>query len=30
MLLRETPADLAAFEPLLRWLVDYSEGRVDA
>ena len=28
--LRETPADLAALEPLLRWLVDYSEGRVDA
>ena len=28
--LREMPADLATVEPLLRWLVDYSEGRVDA
>mgnify|MGYP000032313273 FL=1 len=28
--LRETPSDLATIQPLLRWLVDYSEGRVDA
>jgi len=28
--LREAPSDLATIQPLLRWLVDYSEGRVDA
>jgi hypothetical protein len=30
IVLREVPADLATVEPLLRWLVDYSEGSVDA
>jgi len=30
IVLREATSDLATIEPLLRWLVDFSEGRVDA
>jgi hypothetical protein len=30
IVLREATSDLATIEPLLRWLVDFPEGRVDA
>ena len=30
IVLREATSDLANVEPLLRWLADFSEGRVDA